>query len=358
MKRFTLIVTVLLLTIAGFSSGQPEHHQPRPSPSEAPPVYWVFVVLAVAAIVLFMLWALYGKLRPGRMTTAGYHALGALVIIMTLFTIVLYIIPAQQAQQLPPTARAWDWKPGEVIKDPGGSELAGEPYRGYLVYLANGCMYCHTLYLRPEDIKTGWAEGAKPEEVSQMGDFVHYPFTMLGTQRDGPDLTVMGRKIPDMKYQIDHLVEPRKFKPKSVMPSYRYLREKDLRDLAAYLVSLGNDPQKLRAGVAPTPAPTEDPLIAQGKELYRDLGCVGCHTIDGSRSTGPSFKGLFGHKVEVALRDGTTAQIVIDEAYLKEAILQPGEKIVKGFPNVMPSFEGRVSDEEIQALIEYIKSLR
>ncbi len=357
MKRFTLILTVLLLAIAGLVWGQPEHHQPRPSPTEAPPIYWVFVVLAIVVIVLFMLWALYGKMRPGRMTTAGYHALGALVIVMTLFTLVLYIIPANQSQQIAPTTRAWDWKPGEVIKDPGGSGLAGEPYRGYLVYLANGCSYCHTLYLRPEDIKTGWAEGARPDEVSQMGDFVHYPFTMLGTQRDGPDLTVIGRKIPDMKYQIDHLVDPRKFKPKSVMPSYRYLSQKDLRDLAAYLVSLGNEPQKLRAGVVPPPAP-EDPLIAKGQELYRNLGCVGCHTIDGSRSTGPSFKGLFGHEVEVALPDGTTVQVVADEAYLKEAILQPAAKIVKGFSNIMPSFVGRASDEEIQALIEYIKSLR
>jgi len=235
-----------------------------------------------------MLWALYGRMRPRAWTTTGYHALGALVIILTLFTLVLYIIPANQAQQIPPTARAWDWKPGETVKDPAGSGLEGQPYRGYLVYLANGCTYCHTLYLRPEDIKTGWAEGATPDEVSQMGDFVHYPFTMLGTQRDGPDLTVIGRKIPDMKYHIDHLVDPRRFKPKSVMPTYRYLSERDLRDLAAFLVSLGNEPQKLRAGVAPTPPPVEDPRIAKGRELYRTIGCVACHSVDGSPNVGPT----------------------------------------------------------------------
>jgi cbb3-type cytochrome oxidase cytochrome c subunit len=355
MKR---LMTILLLAVWVALPGLAQHeHQPRPSPAEAPPIYWVLVAIAVIAIVWFMLWALYGKMRPSRMTTTSYHALGALVIIMTLFTLVLYIIPAQQAQELPPTARAWDWKPGEVLQDPTGSGLSGEPYRGYLVYLANGCIYCHTLYLRPEDIKTGWAEGARPDEVSQMGDFVRYPFTMLGTQRDGPDLTVIGRKIPDMQYQIDHLVDPRRFKPQSVMPSYRYLSERELRDLAAYLVSLGNDPQKLRAGVAPAPAP-EDPKIAKGKELYRSLGCVACHTIDGSRSTGPSFKGLFGDEVEVTLPDGTTAQVTADEIYLKEAILQPGEKIVKGFPNVMPSFAERVTESDLEALLEYIKSLR
>jgi mono/diheme cytochrome c family protein len=343
-----------------FLATQPvgHEHQPWQAPAQASPIYWVLVVLAGAGILAFMLWALYGRLRPRRWTTAGYHALGALVIIMTLFTLVLYIIPANQAQQIPPTARAWDWKPGETVTDPGGSGLKGEPYRGYFVYLANGCTYCHTLYLRPEDIKTGWAEGARPDEVSQMGDYVHYPFTMLGTQRDGPDLTVIGRKIPDMRYHIEHLVDPRKFKPKSVMPTYRYLSEKDLRDLAAFLVSLGNDPKKLRAGIAPTPPPTEDPRIAKGRELYRSAGCVACHSVDGSPNVGPTWKGLFGHDVEVTLPDGSTQIIVADEEYLKEAIVQPAAKIVKGFQNVMPSYEGRFSDEELQALIEYIKSLR
>jgi cytochrome c1 len=191
-----------------------------------------------------------------------------------------------------------------------------------------------------------------------MGDYVHYPFTMLGTQRDGPDLTVIGRKIPDMQYHIEHLVDPRKFKPKSVMPTYRYLSEKDLRDLAAFLVSLGNDPKKLRAGIPPTPPPAEDPRIAKGRELYRSAGCVACHSVDGSPNVGPTWKGLFGHEVEVTLPDGSTQIIVADEEYLKEAIVQPAAKIVKGFQNVMPSYEGRFSDEELQALIEYIKSLR
>jgi cbb3-type cytochrome oxidase cytochrome c subunit len=264
------------------------YHQPWQAPGQASGIYWVLVLLVGGGLVAFMLWALYGRMRPRAWTTTGYHALGALVIILTLFTLVLYIIPANQAQQIPPTARAWDWKPGETVKDPAGSGLEGQPYRGYLVYLANGCTYCHTLYLRPEDIKTGWAEGATPDEVSQMGDFVHYPFTMLGTQRDGPDLTVIGPKIPDMKYHIDHLVDPRRFKPKSVMPTYRYLSERDLRDLAAFLISLGNEPQKLRAGVAPTPPPVEDPRIAKGRELYRTIGCVACHSVDGSPNVGPT----------------------------------------------------------------------
>lgn len=336
--------------------------QPWQAPAQASGLYWLLVVITAGGLLAFALWTLYGRLRPGRLSTSGFHALGILVLVLTLFTLALYVIPATEAERIPPTARAWDWKTGEMLKDPSGSGLAGEPYRGYLVYLANGCTYCHTLYLRPQDIETGWGEGARPEEVSQMGDYVNYPFTLLGTQRDGPDLTVIGRKIPNMQYQIDHLVDPRKFKARSIMPTYRYLSEKDLRDLAAFLVSLGPDPQKLRTGqLVPPPPPTEDPRVAKGRELYSTFGCVSCHTLDGTPSTGPSWKDLYGRPTQVMLPDGTTQTVTADDAYLAESMTEPAAKVVKGFANVMPSIAqlaGRqVTEEELQALIAFIKSL-
>jgi len=357
-----LALGIFALTAGAHDEGPPPGNQPWPSASDASPIYWVFVVLVGGSLVGFILWALYAKMRPGRLasSTVSYHALGALVIFMTLFTLALYIIPANQARQVEPTARAWDWKPGETFKDPAGPHIEAEPYHGYLIYLANGCQYCHTLYLRPEDIKTGWGEGARADEVSQMGDYVHFPFTMLGTQRDGPDLTVIGRKIPNLQYHIDHLIDPRKFKPKSVMPTYRYLSEQDLRDLAGFLVSLGNIPNDLRTGKLSTQPPTtESPLIAKGRGFYQSFGCVGCHSTNGSPNVGPTWQGLFGIEHEVELPDGTTAKVTVDEAYIKESILQPNAKIVKGFPKgVMPSYESKVSDEEVQAIIEYIKSLK
>ncbi|OGF53117.1 MAG: hypothetical protein A2Z21_06920 [Candidatus Fraserbacteria bacterium RBG_16_55_9] len=337
-------------------------NHPWQAPAEASGLYWLLVALVVGGLLSFTLWTLYGRLRPGRLTTVGYHALGVLVLVLALFTLALYVIPATQAEKIPPTERAWDWKPGETLKDPSGAALEGEPYRGYLVYLANGCTYCHTLYLRPQDIQTGWGEGARPEEVSQMGDYVNYPFTMLGTQRDGPDLTVIGRKIPNMNYHVEHLVNPRKFKIHSIMPTYRYLSEKDLLDLAAFLVSLGNEPQKLRMGqLVPPPPTTEDPRIAQGRGLYNSLSCVACHTLDGASSTGSTWKGLYGRTMEIVLPDGTMQSITADDAYLRESMVDPSAKVVSGFSNVMPNIRqlaGRdVTEEEIQALIAFIKSL-
>src|SRR5690606_18959404 len=131
---------------------------------------------------------------------------------------------------------------------------------------------CHTLYVRPQDIGTGWAEGVTAEDAAQTSDYVDVPAPPLGTQRNGPDLTYIGRRIPDMTYQIEHLKDPRKFKPDSIMPTYRYLSEQDLRDLAAYLVSLGNSKQDLAAGAAGPALPGDGELseeAALGLELYR-----------------------------------------------------------------------------------------
>lgn len=91
----------------------------------------------------------------------------------------------------------------------------------------------------------------------------------------------------------------------------------------------------------------------QGQQLAQSLGCTGCHSIDGSAGVGPTWKGLYGH--EVTLGDGST--VTADDAYITESILTPNAKVVKSFQALMPSFEGRVTDAQIQAIIDYIKSL-
>lgn len=90
-----------------------------------------------------------------------------------------------------------------------------------------------------------------------------------------------------------------------------------------------------------------------GRKLYEINGCTQCHSLDGTRRTGPSFKGIFGH--EVGLADGST--VVVDLEYIRESILQPRAKVVKGFEPVMPPFAGRISDREIEAIAAFIESL-
>ncbi len=90
-----------------------------------------------------------------------------------------------------------------------------------------------------------------------------------------------------------------------------------------------------------------------GERLYRTRGCAQCHTVDGTVGTGPTLSKLFGH--QVALEGGKT--VVTDENYVRESILEPQAKVVLGFQAVMPTFKGHLTDQEITAIIEYLKTL-
>lgn len=94
------------------------------------------------------------------------------------------------------------------------------------------------------------------------------------------------------------------------------------------------------------------PLAGFGAMLYASRGCQTCHSLDGSRGDGPSFKGVFGHPVK--LSDGRT--VLADENYVRESILQPQAKIVTGFEPIMPTFQGMLREREIRALVEFVKA--
>ena len=91
-----------------------------------------------------------------------------------------------------------------------------------------------------------------------------------------------------------------------------------------------------------------------GQKLYTTRNCNGCHSVDGSDNAGPTWKGLYGANRSFA--DGTSA--VADDNYIRESILNPNAKIVKGRAPAMPSYAGQLSDDEILGLIEYIKTLK
>jgi cytochrome c oxidase subunit II len=94
------------------------------------------------------------------------------------------------------------------------------------------------------------------------------------------------------------------------------------------------------------------PLSATGEKIFAELGCVTCHRTD-SQGRGPNLQGLFGKSV--VLEDGRT--LTADENYVRESILDPGAKVVNGFKPVMPTFQGLVSEEQLNALVAYVKSL-
>jgi cytochrome c oxidase subunit 2 len=98
----------------------------------------------------------------------------------------------------------------------------------------------------------------------------------------------------------------------------------------------------------------DDPVL-RGQQWAQNFGCIACHSVDGSDMVGPTWLGTFGSAE--TLEDGSTVQV--DEAYLLESIRNPAAKIVQGFQNVMPAniAEG-MTDDQVQDVIEYIKSLQ
>lgn len=96
---------------------------------------------------------------------------------------------------------------------------------------------------------------------------------------------------------------------------------------------------------------------AEGATLLKANGCYACHSTDGSKIVGPTFKGLFG-KQETVISNGKQTNITADEEYIKRAIYDPNTEIVEGYPQgLMQSYKGVLNDNDIAKIIEYFKSL-
>jgi cytochrome c oxidase subunit 2 len=97
----------------------------------------------------------------------------------------------------------------------------------------------------------------------------------------------------------------------------------------------------------------EGSLASTGEKLFADLACNTCHRPD-SQGRGPVLNGLYGSTV--TLDNGR--QVIADEDYIRESILNPSAKITAGYQPIMPTFQGLISEEQLLQLIEYVKSLQ
>ncbi len=101
--------------------------------------------------------------------------------------------------------------------------------------------------------------------------------------------------------------------------------------------------------------PTESiNLVTLGERIAAQVGCFRCHSSDGTAHIGPTWAGLYRAKIPLQPH----GDIVADEAYLTESMMEPGVKVRRGYPDLMPSFQGRLRPPEVAALVEYIKSVR
>lgn len=105
----------------------------------------------------------------------------------------------------------------------------------------------------------------------------------------------------------------------------------------------------------PSAPVTVDPeAAARGMTLAEAQGCVQCHTPDGTTASGPTWKGLAG-----SVRPLTNGEeVVADDAYLFNSVVDPTSQVVEGYESLMPTFyEDQLTVDEIEDLVEYIKSL-
>ncbi|CAN5430817.1 cbb3-type cytochrome c oxidase subunit II [soil metagenome] len=133
-------------------------------------------------------------------------AAGAMVA-LSVATAALVVMPYIQVR---------DIKPLPVLKT-----YTSEQLRGRSVYVANGCVYCHTQQPRDRnfgpDLERGWGRASVP------ADYVYDRPHLLGSMRTGPDLFNIGKRQPSKDWHLGHLYQPRAYVPGSIMPSYPYL---------------------------------------------------------------------------------------------------------------------------------------
>ena len=223
--------------------------------------------------------------------------------------------------------------------------IDGNPLRGRQIYIREGCVYCHSQYVRAQD------RGLGP--VSQPGDFVIETPHQLGTARTGPDLSNEGMRFAN-GWQRAHLINPRSVKPGSIMPSFSYLPNRDLDDLVAYIQSLGN---ARRTNNPYLPPEEYDKFLAKktdtnsvrnaqiGKGLYMQ-NCAGCH---GLRGTG---NGSASTQMVVKPSNFTQAK------YNKFSDLYWFYKITEGVPGSgMPHWGDSLTEDQRWDLVAFLKTL-
>jgi len=188
--------------------------------------------------------------------------------------------------------------PSEIFRSRTPREADGRS-----IYIANGCVYCHSQSIRSVD----WGLGA--ERIAQAGDYIQDKPILLGSERTGPDLSQEGGEHPD-DWHLAHFINPRNTRPLSIMPAFAFLGTEGIKKLTTYAQSLGlkNSDQRVERQQfwkkesikayekgpednvkwlhdnvpegwrnIPNPYPTTEAGLARGHKIYQDF-CLGCHS--------------------------------------------------------------------------------
>jgi cytochrome c oxidase subunit 2 len=204
------------------------------------------------------------------------------------------------------------------LEQGGGVEHAGKE-----LLEKHGCLGCHSLDGTPKAGPTFKGIWGRPVTVLSGGK--EHTLTV--------DEAYLRRSILEPNADVVNGFQP-------VMPSFAgLLKDSEISAIINFLRSGGAEPPK-----------------PDGAGIAREKGCLACHSLDGSRSVGPTFKGLYNSRVTVK-QNGTRLIVTADDSYLRESISRPAAKIVEGFQPVMPTFP-ELKDDEVEALVEFIEGVR
>lgn len=269
--------------------------------------------------------------------------------------------------------------------------LTASEERGRRLYASNGCNFCHTQYLRPQDW-TGVASFRTVGRAAQAGDYFYQQTPMLGSERTGPDLSQEGGAHTD-EWNLAHFYNPRYTSPKSIMPEFSFYFNKteaggaeptqDVLDLIAYVQSLGGQAgveraerqralkQKLLSERAKgneaiihewfpstwrsvrNPMPPTVRSLVHGKQVFT-TNCIGCHGINGD-GKGPaatflSWAGTGGGPAPRNLLDASQ-QLYFSDGEMYDAILFG----VDG--TAMPAFGDLLTVNDIWDLTNFVRTI-
>ncbi|HTG00973.1 MAG TPA: cbb3-type cytochrome c oxidase subunit II, partial [Nitrospirota bacterium] len=215
------------------------------------------------------------------------------------------------------------WVQDHNMPLPGSQALTEQEQRGLAIYVAEGCLYCHTQQVRPLDLDAPFGRPSAPGDYARLRPQDIWRMTpgMLGTERTGPDLSDVGNRQPSDTWQYIHLYNPRAVIKESVMQAYPWYFEtkqipdpKDIvvpvpqefapregkiiatqkaKDLVAYILSLKQVPIPGVSTVAQAqPSGPAGPEAGLGAKVYQ-AHCASCHQVDGQGLPGafPALKG-------------------------------------------------------------------
>lgn len=259
---------------------------------------------------------------------------------------------------------------------PGAEPMTPIERRGLEVYVAEGCIACHTQQVRPLKMDAVWGRPSAPGDyayVKPLDIWRPYAPAVLGSERTGPDLTSVGARQPSETWQYLHLYNPRAVSPDSIMPAYPWLFEVVARPppgavvvpvppthaprsgtvvasgqakaLVAYLLSLKQVP--LQAAGAPAQPATAAASATDGATLYGNH-CASCHQANG--------QGLAG--VFPPLANGPAVVARNPARHIATVLHGSQGRVIDGvtYPAAMPAFADRLTDVQIAAIVTHERS--